>query len=809
MTIDETLRLGLKYHQAGNLQQAEHIYKEILNDQPNNYYALNYIGILYYQLGNYDSAIEYIKKALELNPTADAYYNLGNIYKEYGQLSDALSYFQKALELDPNNADAFNNEGIIYKDKKEYDEAITCFKKAIQLNPNHVISYYNLGVVYKDKNQLDDAISCFNKALELNPNSIAAYYNLGNIFQQKKQIDDAIVYYQKAIQLNPNYADVYYNLGLLYQEKGQFNNATINFQRAIQINPNLVDANYCLGVSLQRTGQLNEAIMQYQKALKLNPNYAPTYNNLGAVFYEKGNLDDAIIYFQKSLQYNSNYFEAYYNLGNALYDQGKVEEALDSFNTAILLSPKNIQAHWVRCISQLLIFYPDYLSIEISRKHYYEELIKLQNLIALDTPQDIEAAVTAIGSRRPFYLACQGLNDKELQNIYGNLVCKVMSSKYSEFSHRPPMPEITSADPLRIGIVSGFFYRHSNWKIPIKGWIENLNKQRFKLFGYYTGKTDDEETEVARKCFYQFVEGIFSFEPLCNLIHRDNLHVIIYPEIGMDPTTLRLAALRLAPIQCASWGHCDTSGLPTIDYYISSEFMEPPDADNHYTEKLIRLPNLSVHYAPLDIPPSEITRKTFGLRPEATLYLCAHSVFTHLPQYDDVYPRIAQKVIDCQFLFIADKSKHITKQLQLRLNQSFNKFNLYAEKYLVFLPFLDASRYHAINCLSDVRLDTIGWSGCNSTFEALACNLPLVTLPGTLMRQRHTMAILSMIGVTETIASDIDEYVSLAVRLGKDTEWRRYISDKIAANKHIVYRDKTCITALEDFLENTVKKCFE
>jgi predicted O-linked N-acetylglucosamine transferase (SPINDLY family) len=235
--------------------------------------------------------------------------------------------------------------------------------------------------------------------------------------------------------------------------------------------------------------------------------------------------------------------------------------------------------------------------------------------------------------------------------------------------------------------------------------------------------------------------------------------------------------------------------------------MEPPDADEHYTERLIRLPNLSIYYTPLDVPFADIRRDAFNLRPKSTLYLCSQSLFKYLPQYDEIYPRIARLVGDCQFLFISfQKSSWVTEQFRSRINQAFHQCNLHADDYVVFLPFLTPEKYHAINRLADVYLDSIGWSGCNSTLEAIACDLPVVTFPGNLMRGRHSSAIFTMIGVKETIATSLDEYVLLAARLGQDVEWRRYISEKISNNKQRAYQDRTCITALEDFFEQAVKE---
>ena len=368
------------------------------------------------------------------------------------------------------------------------------------------------------------------------------------------------------------------------------------------------------------------------------------------------------------------------------------------------------------------------------------------------------------------------------------------------------MPSHLLDEPLRVGFVSGFFCMHSNWKIPIKGWIENLNKHRFSLYCYYTGKKKDKATEDARISSVHFVEDIYSFEKLCKIIREDNLHVLIYPEIGMDPITMRLASLRLAPLQCVSWGHPDTSGFPTIDYFLSSDLMEPADADNHYSEQLMRLPNISIYYDPLDVEIMPAYRDTFGLREGAVLYLCCQSLFKYLPQYDEIYPRIAQKVKDCQFLFISHQSDFVTTRFRLRMTEAFRQFNMNTDDHVVFMPRLNTEQYHAVNRLSDIYLDSIEWSGGNTTLEAVAHNLPIVTLPGKLMRGRHSYAILTMIGVQETIASTLVEYIDLAERLGNDAEWRRQISEKMGEYKHRLYRDNTCITALEDFLIKAVEK---
>jgi protein O-GlcNAc transferase len=705
MDISKAIKTAIEHLQAGNLQEAEYMFKDILMIQPDNVSALHFLGVIYYQQKNCDSSIEYIKKA---------------------------------LQFAPDYVDAYNNLGIVLQQAHRLDEAILCYQKALELKPHFDRAYYNLGTALKEKGLINDAIHAYRKALEVNPMSADAYTNLGNILLEKGQDDEAIDCFHRTIQFNPN--------------------------------------------------------------------YVPAYYGLASALVGKWRLSEAIDTCNKLLQINANDVLAYYLIGSALRQQGKSDEAVAAYDKAISINSANVAARLARCISQLPIIYPSQSSIKIYRNWYSEELSDFVKTLNLEDPYVVEAAAAAVGTHQPFYLPYQGLNDRDLQQLYGNLISSIMSSRYPQFADRPSMPAHSPGERLKVGIVSGYFYHHSNWKIPIKGWIENLDRDSVSLYGYYTGKRKDADTEAARKCFIKFVEDIYSFEEFCRIIRGDNLHILIYPEIGMDAMTARLASLCLAPVQCASWGHPDTSGFPTIDYYLSSDLMEPPDADDHYTEKLIRLPNLSVYYTPPGVPHAEVNRDTFGLHPESILYLCCQSLSKYLPQYDEVYPLISQQVSDCQFIFISHRSKSVTEQFRTRLINVFNRFNMQPDEYIIFLPRLDPGQYHALNCLVDIYLDGIGWSGCNSTFEAIACNLPIVTLPGGLMRGRHSSAILTMIGLKETIATDLDEYISLAVRLGQNSKWRQYISDKISKSKHLAYRDRTCIAALEDFFERVVKK---
>jgi protein O-GlcNAc transferase len=514
-----------------------------------------------------------------------------------------------------------------------------------------------------------------------------------------------------------------------------------------------------------------------------------------------GRREEAIAQYQSALGIDPNFVMAHYNCGVSLRGETKIAEARAHFAGALALKPDFIEAELALCMAELPALYENAGEIAERRAAYARRLSKLgADVDRMGTPA---ALAQTIGSHQPFYLPYQGRGDRELQASYGSLVCRIMAARYA----KPELPAPPRAEePIRLGIVSGFFRQHSNWKIPIKGWLTQLDRSRFRVSGYYTGEERDGETDKAAASCDRFVQGPLSLDAWRQAILDDAPHVLIYPEIGMDKPSAQLAAQRLAPVQCCSWGHPVTSGFPTMDYFISSELMEPSDAERHYTERLIRLPGLSTYYEPENHPPVKIGRAQLGLRENAVSYWCCQSLPKYLPQFDDVFARIAAEVPGCQFAFIEfPGGRAVTEMFRVRLDRAFKAAGLDAAAHCVFLPRLAPAVFVAAIGQCDVVLDSIGWSGCNSVLESLAHNLPIVTLSGEMMRGRHSAAILEMMEIGGTTARDVDEYVAMAVGLGRDATKRAELSAMIANRKHRVYRDGGCITALENFLDRAIR----
>jgi protein O-GlcNAc transferase len=722
------------------------------------------------------------------------------VHHRAGRLAEAERLYRSVCDSDPDNARALHLLGVLAHQLGRPDAA-SLVGRAVQLDPAFAEAHNDRGVILAANGLLSDATSCFERAVALNPAYLEARNNLGRGLRSLGRLVEAVTQFELVLKSAPDSPGAHFNLASVLELVGQKVNAEKQYRSAISLRPDFVDAHLHLASLLQSLDRLPEALFHAERAVELRPDSAGARNNLGNILRTMGRRGDAITQYQTALRIDPKLFMAHYNCGVALRGEARIAEARTHFARAHALKPDFLEAELALCMAELPALYEDESNLAERRDAYASSLARLCT--------DVESApapavlAEAIGSHQPFYLPYQGCNDRELQVLYGSLVCKIMAARYpTPVLPNPPGPH----EPIRLGIVSGFFRQHSNWKIPVKGWLKMLDRDRFHVSGYYTSAERDDETDVAESLCDRFIQGPLSLDAWRRALLGDAPHVLIFPEIGMDKVSAQLAAQRLAAVQCASWGHPVTSGFPTIDYFLSSDLMEPAGAAAHYSEQLIRLPNLSIYYEPADVPPISIDRAELGLRADAVVYWCSQSLPKYLPQFDGVFARIAAEVPDCQFTFIEfGGGSGVTEIFRTRLERAFKAIGLSAKNHCVFLPRLAPDRFVAAIGQCDIVLDSIGWSGCNSILESLAHNLPIVTLAGEMMRGRHTAAILDMMDVRETMARTIDEYVSIAGFLGRTTAKRTELSAEIASNRHRVYRDRACIVALQTFLDRAIR----
>src|SRR5260221_1479538 len=650
-----------------------------------------------------------------------------------GRLADAERLYRLVCDSDPNNARAFHLLGVLAHQLGRPDAA-SLVGRAVLLDPDSTEAHNDRGVILAANGLFSDAISCFERAVVLNPGYLEARNNLGRECRSIGRLDEALTQFELVLKSTPASPVAHFNLASVFELIGRKLDAEKHYRSAIALRPDFVDAYIHLASLLQGADRLPEALAHAERAVTLRPDSAGARNNLGNVLRTMRRRDDAIGQYDTALTIDPNSFMAHYNCGVALRGETRIEEARAHFARALALKPAFLEAELALCMAELPALYKDESSIADRRDAYAGRLARLcRDVESVSAPA---ALVEAIGAHQPFYLPYQGCNDRELQSLYGSLVCKIMAARYATPGlPNPPGPR----EPIRLGIVSGFFRQHSNWKIPIKGWLKMLDRDRFHVSGYYTSAERDDETGAAAALCDRFAQGPLSLDAWRRTILDDGPHVLIFPEIGMDKVSAQLAAQRLAAVQCCSWGHPVTSGFPTIDYFLSSDLMEPAGAAAHYSEQLIRLPNLSIYYEAADVAPIPIDRDELGLRPDAVVYWCCQSLPKYLPQFDGVFARIAAEVPDSQFTFIEfGGGMGVTQMFRARLERAFSPVGLNAGAYCIFLPRLTPDRFVSAIRQCDIELDRIGWAGCKSILESLGHNLPTVTFAGAMMRGPYT-----------------------------------------------------------------------
>jgi predicted O-linked N-acetylglucosamine transferase (SPINDLY family) len=319
----------------------------------------------------------------------------------------------------------------------------------------------------------------------------------------------------------------------------------------------------------------------------------------------------------------------------------------------------------------------------------------------------------------------------------------------------------------------------------------------------------DKETSYAQSVSTSFEEGARSLAKWVEAILNRQLDVLIYPDIGMEPMTVKLASLRLAPVQMASWGHPETTGLPTMDYYLSAQDLEPSGAQDNYTEQLICLPHLGCCYLPalVDSVPPDFSR--LSIDATVPVLLCPGTPFKYAPEHDGIFVDIALALGQCQFIFFIPESgvlSYLSDKLRQRLESAFAEAGLKMSDYCFFIHWQNKAAFYGLMKQADVFLDTIGFSGFNTAMQAIECALPVVTREGLFMRGRLASGILRRMGLIELIVNTKREYVNLVVKLVRDKAYRQDIARRIVTLRPALYGDVEPVRALQDFLLSIVKR---
>ncbi|WP_378950733.1 glycosyltransferase [Pelosinus sp. sgz500959] len=434
--------------------------------------------------------------------------------------------------------------------------------------------------------------------------------------------------------------------------------------------------------------------------------------------------------------------------------------------------------------------------------YYGEKLSK----VALALPQPLPKAFfntltedIMAGFWRVSYL---GGNHVQALSSFGDFISHSMQQIYPHFSNiRGHRNKSRSSKKIRVGYISRNFCSQAVSYYMVNR-ILHHDRNQFELFIFALGERKDEMTDsiIENSEHFYTIPDLNDIGAIAQQVSESELDLLIYTDIGMDSVTYMLAGLQLAPVQCALVGHGTTTGLPTIQYYISGDF-EAPEADSHYREKLIRLPNLGAAQYPPENPTNIPTRKKLNIPEDAVVFISCANGIKHGPDRDQLLMKILQKaskawIILKPFQNPITVDHSVTRRLVLAARKAG------VEKRLIILPPL-AKTGDVIGLLTiaDIQLDTYPYGGWTTNMDALYAGLPIITQEGSQARTRWGSHLLRALEIEAGIAKDENAYVDWAVQLAEDGELRCKVSQQIKERaKEILFDGRKAQFAYEQVL---------
>ncbi len=483
---------------------------------------------------------------------------------------------------------------------------------------------------------------------------------------------------------------------------------------------------------------------------------------------------------------------ARYTLATAQLEAGDYGDVHTTLDAGLAQSPDWLSGLWMRMITPPRRNLRD----DNDRMQFltcWRESLQRVLALSLDTPGLHSECVQVMSAQPNFYLAYLGQDFRNDMRNFGAALTRISANAAGQHQR---LRRTVTRTRRRVGVVSRYFQEHSVSKLFLPMFL-GLDPARFETIGICPGPGDDAWVQRARSGFAQWLQGEASGPEWAERISALDCDVLVYPDLGMNAITHALAALRLAPVQAVMWGHPFTSGLVSVDVALSSALMEPEDGAQHYVETLLPLPGLGCGFA---APAFGASQFRLARTPGRVIALCAQMWAKLGPHHDAVFASLLAQVPQLDLHLTPAVDGEGLALLRDRLGRACAEHGVDFATRVVVHPRMPPADFHALQGQADFLLDSMGWSGGVTAFEAFAQGKPIVTLPGTLMRGRHTFAMLRVMELDELIARDAQDYLAVAVRLASDPAWLADCAARVAAHRERLFDHRSTQAAFADWL---------
>ena len=775
-TIPDSMTTALQLHQQGRLQEAERIYRKVLDVEPSHADALHFLGMIAAQNDRPNMAIDLMTRSIALNSNVPAFHaNLGRVCKEQGKLDEAVACYRRVLELQTNSSEAHYNLGNLLQTQGKLDDALACYQATVELRPDFAEGYLKLGNALTEQGTFEDAINAYRRVLHLMPSFAEGHLCIGNVLMQQGKLDEAVDAYRIALKLKPDYADGHLNLGNVLRDQGNTDEAIACYQRALELKPDYAEAHSNLGMAYKDQGKLEQAITCHRRALDLKPDFAQGYIDLGNVFREQGKLNEAIEAYYQALRIMPSFTEAYLNLGNILNEQGIFDDALACYRRALELKPDYAEAHlnlgntmrdqgeldeaikWYLQAAQLK---PTFAEAHLNLGAVFNSQGKLDEAIrsyrrALELNPDYSMAHSGL-----LYSLLLGFSDNqsiiEEHRRWNNRFALPLANFIKSHPHgREPSRR------LRIGYLSPDFSNHPVGRF-MRPLLESHDHDHFEIVCYSDIRKPDSNTEHCRAQadLWRDVHQ-FSTEQLDHTIREDRIDILVDLAMHTVGNRLLVFARKPAPVQVTYLAYPGTTGLDTIDYRITDPYLDPPGQDDpSYSEQSIRLPeNYWCYQAP---PVATQVNSLPALDKGYVTFGCLNNFCKVNLNALNAWIALVESTPNSRLVLHARPGSHCDHARKLISERGISVDRLELIDKMPMLKYFES--YHGI----DLALDPFPCGGGTTTCDALWMGVPVVTLAGRRAVGRGGLSILSNLGMPELVAQNVEQYVQIAANLASD-----------------------------------------
>jgi predicted O-linked N-acetylglucosamine transferase (SPINDLY family) len=682
--------------------------------------ALLQEAVAHHRTGHLSQAEAIYRRILQFAPDhPDALHLLGVIANQAGKYQLARELIARSLQINPRNAAAYNNHGYTFFELRQYEAALKCYDKAIRIKPDYAEAHNNRSHALKELGQYRPALESCEEAIRLKPDDAEAYVDHGNLLHAMHRSQAALESYDKAIGIKPDYAEAYSNRGGILNELHRYQEALESYAAAIRLKPELAEAYNNRGTTLLELHRYQAACESYGKAILLKPEYA----------------------------------EAYVNRGNALHGLHQYQLALDDFDKAMVLRPDyeylpGMQLHMKR-------FLFDWKHIE-DQCHRLEEQIALEKRVA-------QPLIALFMSNSP------ALQKKAAE------IC--VRNRYPACS-AVPARRTSRHDKIRVGYFSADFCEHPVSYLTAE-LFEQHDRSQFEIFGFSFGpETKDKMRARISTAMDRFLDlQSLSDQDIAQLSRE--LEVDIAVDLMGFTTGSRtgIFAQRAAPIQINYLGYPGTMGAGFIDYLIADRTLIPDSSRQHYTEKIVYLPDcFQVNDSRQRIADTPFTRAGEGLPEQRFVFCCFNNNYKIAPRTFDRWMRILHRV-EGSVLWLRGEDPqgcgNLRKEAERRGISS---------QRLIFARFLPLEEHTARQKLADLFLDTLPFNAGATASSALWAGLPVLTCMGEAFAGRMAASLLRALDLPELVTSTEEDYEALAVEIALHPKKLQTIKERLRQN---------------------------